>query len=202
MKIVCIGRNYLPHIKELSNKIPAEPVIFMKPKSSIAFLNKHVKYPRFTEELEYEAEVVIKISKNGSKIKESEARNFFEEWTIGVDLTARDIQRKLKKEGLPWERAKAFDNSAILGDFVPVPFEDLHDSIFEFYQNEERVQLGNTGDMIFSIEQIIAHVSRYFRLQMGDLIFTGTPAGTGLILPYDNFEGKLNGETLLRFTVI
>ncbi|HTO14745.1 MAG TPA: fumarylacetoacetate hydrolase family protein [Edaphocola sp.] len=202
MKIVCIGRNFLQHINELSNKVPSEPVIFMKPKSAIAFLNKHIKYPRFTEELEYEAEVVLKISKNGSRIPESEARNFFNEWTIGVDLTARDIQRKLKNEGLPWEKAKAFDNSAIIGDFVSVPFEELYDSYFELYKNEEQVQIGRTDDMIFSFEKIISYASQFFRLQMGDLIFTGTPAGTGMILPYDNFEGKLNGATLLQFTVI
>lgn len=201
MKIICIGRNYLPHIKELQNEVPKEPVIFMKPKTAIANLGFPVYYPKFTEELHYEAEVVIRICKNGARITESNARNYFKEWTVGLDLTARDLQTKLKKSGLPWEISKSFDNSAILGDFVPVPFDKLHDTNFELYQNEERVQLGNTKDMIFSIEQIIAYVSQFFTLQMGDLIFTGTPEGVGMVLPYDEFEGRLDGKTLLKVTI-
>ncbi len=201
MKIICIGRNYLEHIKELNNKVPKEPVIFFKPKTAIANLGFPVYYPKFTDDLEYEAEVVIKICKNGSKIKEDQARNYFREWTVGLDLTARDIQTKLKKQGLPWELSKAFDNSAILGEFVPVPFDQLHSSEFELLQNGERVQIGNTKDMIFSFEKIIAYVSNFFTLQMGDLIFTGTPEGVGTILPYDEFEAKLNGISLLRFEI-
>jgi acylpyruvate hydrolase len=201
MKIICIGRNYLSHIEELKNEIPKEPVIFMKPKTAVANLGFQVYYPNFTEDLQFEAEVVVKICKNGKRIKAENARDYFKEWTIGLDLTARDIQTKLKKQGLPWELAKAFDNSAVIGNFVPVPYDTMYDTTFELYQNEERVQLGNTKDMIHSIEQIIAYVSKFFTLQMGDLIFTGTPEGVGMILPYDEFEGKLGGESLLKFTI-
>lgn len=201
MKIICIGRNYIEHIKELDNKVPKEPVIFLKPKTAIANLGFPVYYPKFTDDLQYEAEVVIKICKNGARIKEDQARNYFKEWTVGLDLTARDLQTKLKKQGLPWELSKAFDNSAILGDFVPVPYDTMQNTKFELFQNEERVQLGNTKDMIFPVEKIIAYVSKYFTLQMGDLIFTGTPAGVGTILPYDEFEAKLNGVSLLRFEI-
>lgn len=201
MKIICVGRNYLPHIRELSNEVPTESVVFLKPKTAIANLAHTVYYPEFSEDLQYEAEVVIKIAKNGHGIKESKARDYFKEWTIGLDLTARDLQTKLKKKGLPWEISKAFDNSAVLGAFVPIPFDLLDQTEFELFQDEKRVQLGNTGDMIFSFEKIVAYVSQFFTLQMGDLIFTGTPEGVGMILPYDEFEGKLNGETLLRFTM-
>lgn len=201
MKIICIGRNYIEHIKELNNKVPKEPVIFLKPKTAIANLGFPVYYPKFTDDLQYEAEVVIKICKNGARIKEDQARNYFKEWTVGLDLTARDLQTKLKKQGLPWELSKAFDNSAILGEFVPVPYDTMHSTEFELLQNEERVQLGNTKDMIFSVEKLIAYVSKYFTLQMGDLIFTGTPAGVGTILPYDEFEAKLDGVSLLRFEI-
>lgn len=201
MKIICIGRNYLEHIHEKNNNIPKEPVVFLKPKTAIANLGFPVYYPKFTDDLEYEAEVVVKICKNGSKIKEDQAKNYFREWTVGLDLTARDIQTKLKKQGLPWELSKAFDSSAILGDFVPIPFDKLHNSEFELYQNGERVQIGNTKNMIFSIEKIIAFVSEFFTLQMGDLIFTGTPEGVGTILPYDEFEARLNGDSLLHFEI-
>lgn len=201
MKIICIGRNYVEHINELQNQIPKEPVIFMKPKSAIANLGFPVHYPKFTEDLQYEAEVVVKICKNGARIKEELARNYIKEWTIGLDLTARDIQTRLKKSGLPWELSKAFDNSAILGTFVDIPFDKMDSSTFSLTQNGETVQEGNTKDMIYSIEKIIAFVSNYFTLQMGDLIFTGTPKGVGMILPYDEFEGKLNNQNLLKFEI-
>lgn len=201
MKIICIGRNYLSHIEELKNEIPKEPVIFMKPKTAVANLGFQIYYPTFTEDLQFEAEVVVRICKNGKRIKAENAKEYFKEWTIGLDLTARDIQTKLKKQGLPWELAKSFDNSAVLGTFVPVPYDKMYDTSFELYQNEERVQLGNTKNMIYNIEQIIAYVSKFFTLQMGDLIFTGTPEGVGMILPYDEFEGKLGGESLLKFTI-
>ncbi len=202
MKIICVGRNYLEHINELSNQVPSEPVIFMKPKTAIANLAFPVYYPKFTDDLQFEAELVVKICKNGKRISESNARQYYNAWTVGLDLTARDLQSKLKKKGLPWELSKAFDNSAILGRFVPIPQDaDINATTFELFVNGEKAQTGYVKDMIFSIDKIIHFVSQYVTLQMGDLIFTGTPAGVGTVLPYDNFVGTLNGETLLEFEI-
>ncbi len=193
MKIFCIGRNYRAHIEELNNKTPEAPVVFMKPKSALARINHPIKYPDFTENLHYEAEIVYKICKNGKNIPANEAHQYYNEWTLGVDLTARDLQENLKKNGLPWEIAKSFDNSAFVGEFLPVS-ADRKNTIFEFYVNEELKQKGNTADMIYDIDEIIAYISTYFSIQIGDLIFTGTPAGVGALLPYDTVRGVLNGQ--------
>jgi acylpyruvate hydrolase len=192
MKIVCIGRNYAEHAKELNNPLPKEPVIFMKPKSALARLGVPVHYPQFTDNLQYECEVVLRICKNGRHIPEKFARQYFDQWTVGIDFTARDIQNKLKDAGLPWERAKAFDDSAVVGTFVPVDDANLYNTGFSLNQNEIVVQEGNTADLIFSFEYLISYISQYFTLQIGDLIFTGTPKGVGAVLPYDKLEGFLN----------
>lgn len=201
MKIICIGRNYVAHVLELKNEIPSSPVIFLKPKTALVHQSYPVHYPEFTDDLQYEAEVVLRICKNGKNIAERHARNYYDKWTIGIDFTARDLQTKLKKQGLPWEMAKAFDGSCVVGDFVDIP-KDMKNVPFELYQNEEKVQSGNTDNMIFSFDKIVSFVSKYFTLQMGDLVFTGTPEGVGPVLPYDELVGKLNGAELLKVTII
>ncbi len=192
MKIFCIGRNYRAHIDELQNNVPAEPVIFMKPKSALARQNFPINYPPFSDNVHYEAEVVLKISKNGKNIPLSDTHNYYQEWSLGVDFTARDLQDSLKKQGLPWEKAKSFDNSAFVGTFLPVSPDKK--ASFEFYVNDELKQSGHTDEMIFDFSHIIHHISLYFSLQIGDLIFTGTPQGVGPILPFDEIRGVLNGE--------
>ena len=202
MKIICIGRNYVEHAKELQNEVPSEPVIFIKPKTALAHPHLQIHYPEFTDDLQFEAEVVLKISKNGKFIKERAARQYFDQWTIGIDFTARDVQTRLKAKGLPWELAKAFDGSAAVGQFVPVPDGPLTHYDFALQVNDKTVQQGNTGQMIFSFEKIISYASKYFTLQIGDLIFTGTPAGVGPVLPYDQLNGFLDGEHLLNVEII
>jgi 2-keto-4-pentenoate hydratase/2-oxohepta-3-ene-1,7-dioic acid hydratase in catechol pathway len=202
MKIICIGRNYADHAKELGNQVPDEPVIFMKPKSALLAPGAAFYYPAFTNELHYECELVVKISKNGKFIPKQSARQYYEEVTLGIDFTARDIQDKLKKKGLPWEKAKAFDHSAAVGDFVPWESLPNHQDIhFTMQLNGQQVQEGFTRDMLFSIDDIIAHASEYFTLNIGDLIFTGTPAGVGECSVTDRFEGFLEGKKVLDVEV-
>lgn len=201
MKIICIGRNYKDHIRELNNTLPEEPVVFLKPKSSIVVPPLPVLYPEFTDNLQYECEVILKVCKNGKQISERSAGRYYEEWSVGIDFTARDLQNKLKSQGLPWECAKAFDGSAVLGAFVPVPIKSRYQSTFSLSQNGKQVQYGDTGDLIFSFEKIISYVSRFFTLQIGDIIFTGTPAGVGAVLPYDTLEAFLNDQKLLTVEV-
>lgn len=199
MKIICIGRNYIEHAKELNNDVPDMPVIFMKPKNAILLPNKPFFYPEFTDRIDYECEVVIKVSKNGKYIQEKFAHKYYNEITVGIDLTARDLQKELKSKGLPWELAKAFDASAIVGDFVPItPEMNLQDLSFELKRNDSTVQQGHTGKMIFNINEIIEFVSQYITINIGDLIFTGTPAGVGPINVYDSFDGYLEGQHLLH----
>lgn len=202
MKIICIGRNYVDHAKELGNQVPDEPVIFMKPKSALLPPGAAFYYPGFTNELHYECELVVKIAKNGKFIDRRNANLYYNEVTLGIDFTARDVQDKLKKKGLPWEKAKAFDHSAAVGEFVP--WESINnpsDIHFTFLKNGEMVQEGFTKDMLFPINEIIAHVSEYFTLNIGDLIFTGTPAGVGECVVTDQFEALLEGRKLLEIEV-
>lgn len=201
MKIFCIGRNYAEHAKELNNPLPKEPVIFMKPKSALARPGLPVHYPEFTDNLQYECEIVLRICKNGRQIAQKHARQYFDQWSVGIDFTARDVQTRLKEQGLPWEIAKAFDDSAVVGTFVPIQQELLYSSSFSLSVNNELVQRGHTSDLLFSFEKLISHISRYFTLQIGDLIFTGTPKGVGPVLPYDVLEGYLNHEKLLEVEV-
>jgi len=202
MKIICVGRNYADHAKELGNQVPDEPVIFLKPKNALLTPGNNLFYPAFTNELHYECELVIKICKNGKFISAHKAHNYYEEVTLGIDFTARDVQDKLKKNGLPWEKAKAFDSSAAVGTFIPITsLPDLSDISFDFYKNGEKVQEGHTRDMLFSIDAIIADVTQYFSLNIGDLIFTGTPPGVGECVISDNFKGVLEGQEVLNLSV-
>lgn len=202
MKIICVGRNYAAHASELGNDIPDEPVIFMKPKSALLQSHTPFYYPEFTNELHYECELVLRVCKNGKYIQERHAGNYYNAITVGIDFTARDIQDELKKKGLPWEKAKAFDNSAAVGKFVDItPAVNKKNINFHFLKNGEKVQVGNSGQMIFSFDQIIAHVSNYFSLNIGDLIFTGTPAGVGECVVGDELEAYIETEMLLKMEV-
>ncbi len=202
MKIFCVGRNYVEHAKELGNDVPDEPVIFLKPKS--AFLQPHMPfyYPEFTNELHYEAELVLRISKNGKYIQEKHANKYYNGISIGIDFTARDIQNELKAKGLPWEKAKAWDNSAAVGKFIDIkPELDTNNINFCLYKNKELVQQANSSQMIFDFNQIIANISMYFSLNIGDLVYTGTPAGVGELVVGDELEGFIEDDSLLELTV-
>ncbi|MEI7736031.1 MAG: fumarylacetoacetate hydrolase family protein [Ferruginibacter sp.] len=202
MKIICVGRNYADHAKELGNDIPDEPVIFMKPKSALLQSHTPFYYPEFSNELHYECELVLRVCKNGKYIQERHAANYYNGITVGIDFTARDIQDELKKKGLPWEKAKAFDNSAAVGKFIDVtPAMNRKNINFSFYKNKELVQQANSGEMIFSIDALIANISNYFSLNIGDLIFTGTPAGVGECVVGDLLEAYLEKDNLLTVEV-
>lgn len=200
MKIICIGRNYKEHAEELGNSIPENPVIFMKPNT--ALLKNHEFYlPEFSKDVHYELEVVIKVSKAGKYILEQNAHKYYEEFSLGIDFTARDLQSELKSKGLPWELAKAFDGSAVVGSFKNKKDYSLQNLNFSLHKNRAIVQDGNTADMIFTVDHIIAFVSKYFTLRVGDLIFTGTPKGVGRIIENDRLEGFLGDEKLLDIKV-
>lgn len=202
MKIICIGRNYAEHAKELNNDVPSQPVIFMKPKNAILLPGKPFYYPEFSDNVQYECELVVKICKNGRYVNAKFADKYYNEVTVGIDFTARDLQQELKSKGLPWELAKAFDGSAAVGQFVPItPDISFNDLPFELIKNGERVQTGKASDMIFNINQIIEFVSQYITVNIGDLIFTGTPAGVGPVDVYDTLEGYLAGEKLLHVDI-
>ena len=202
MKIICVGRNYIDHAKELGNDVPTEPVIFMKPKSALIQAHTPFYYPEFTNELHYECELVVRICKNGKYIQERHAPNYYNAITVGIDFTARDIQQELKKKGLPWEKAKAFDNSAAIGKFIEMtPAINKKNINFSFLKNDEIVQKGNSGEMIFSIDFLVSHISNYFSLNIGDVIFTGTPAGVGECSVGDILEALMENESLLKIDV-
>jgi len=202
MKIIAIGRNYAEHAKELNNPVPTSPVIFMKPDTALLKDNKPFYHPDFSQDVHHEIEVVLKISKEGKHISEKFAANYYEEIALGIDFTARDIQQRQKEKGLPWELAKAFDNSAPVSNFLPkAQFADLYALNFNLDVNGESRQVGNTKDLIFSFEFIIAFVSRYITLKKGDLIFTGTPQGVAKVNVGDRLEGYLEGEKLLDFYI-
>ncbi|WP_443939939.1 fumarylacetoacetate hydrolase family protein [Pedobacter sp. MW01-1-1] len=202
MKIIAIGRNYSEHAKELNNPIPTVPVIFLKPDTAVLKDNKPFYLPDFSNDIHFELEVVLKISKEGKHIAEKFASNYYEEIGLGIDFTARDIQSKHKEKGLPWELAKGFDNSAPISTFIPkAEFEDLYNLNFELKINNERRQKGCTKDLLFSFEKIISFVSQYITLKKGDLIFTGTPEGVGKVQQGDKLEAWLEGKQLLNFDV-
>lgn len=190
------------HAKELNNAVPTEPVFFMKPDSAILNNNKPFFIPEFTQEVHHELEVVVKINRLGKYIEEQYAPRYYNEIGLGIDFTARDVQHKLKEKGLPWEKAKAFDGSAPLGKFMPVEnFNDLQDINFRLDVNGETRQQGNTRDMLFTINQLISHVSKYVTLKIGDLIFTGTPEGVGPVNINDRLEAWIEGEKMMDFLV-
>ena len=202
MKFLCIGRNYAEHAKELGNEVPDEPVIFIKPKSALLQPNSPFYYPEFTNELHYECEVVLRICKNGKYLQERAASKYYDAISVGIDFTARDIQADLKKKGLPWEKAKAWDNSAVLGKWAPIPENfDKSNVQFSMKKNGELVQNCHTKDMIHNFDKIIAHVSNYFSLNIGDVIFTGTPAGVGECVVGDELEGFLGNDSMFKLTI-
>lgn len=202
MKIICIGRNYVEHAKELNNPVPTRPVFFMKPDTALLQKNNPFFYPEFSKDIHYETELVLKICKNGRHIEERFAYNYYNEIGIGIDFTARDIQAECKAKGLPWEIAKAFDQAAPLGKFLPISkFPDLNNINFSLKINNEIRQDGNSTDMIFSFDQIIAYISMFITLRTGDLIFTGTPEGVGPTKIDDHFEAYIENEKLLDFNV-
>lgn len=199
MKIICVGRNYLDHAAELNNPVPEQPLLFMKPPTALLREGKPFYIPAFTKEVHYELELVLKICKNGKYIEKQFASSYYEEVSLGIDFTARDLQQKLKSKGHPWEIAKGFDYSAAIGKWIPFTEEmKQQDLQFTMEKNGQIVQKGNTADMIFSIDALIVHMSRYFKLQYGDLIFTGTPAGVGKIEIGDAYKGFLGEQELLN----
>ena len=202
MKIICIGRNYLNHAKELNNPVPKEPVVFFKPDSAILRNNQSFYHPDFSNNIQHEIEVVFKINRLGKNISKIFANKYYNEVGIGIDFTARDIQEKCKKGGLPWEKAKSFDGSAPIGMFLPKnKIKNINKINFHLALNGETVQSGNTKDMIFDIDDIISYVSQFYTLKIGDLIFTGTPAGIGPVKINDRLQCYLENELLLDFKV-
>ncbi len=202
MKIFCIGRNYVAHAIELGNKISDEPVVFLKPKTALLKPNAPFYYPEFTNELHYECELVLRICKNGKCINKKYAHQYYDAISLGIDFTARDIQNHLKQNGLPWEKAKAWDGSAVAGEWCPASdFSQLKDINFGLYKNDELVQQGNSGKMMYSFNTILANISKYFSLNIGDIVFTGTPPGVGEALPGDKLEGILEDRIVLNLTI-
>jgi 2-keto-4-pentenoate hydratase/2-oxohepta-3-ene-1,7-dioic acid hydratase in catechol pathway len=202
MKIFCVGRNYADHAKELGNAVPEEPVIFMKPKSALLQPHTPFYYPEFSNELHYEAELVLRISKNGKYIQERHASKYYNAITVGIDFTARDVQTELKSKGLPWEKAKAWDNSAVTGKWTDITTDMLRKPInFSLVSNGKVVQNGDSSKMIFGFDRIVENISQYFSLNIGDLIFTGTPAGVGECVVGDMLEGYLEKEKMFDLEI-
>jgi 2-keto-4-pentenoate hydratase/2-oxohepta-3-ene-1,7-dioic acid hydratase in catechol pathway len=200
MKIICIGRNYAEHAKEMNSDVPTEPVFFMKPDTSILKNGSDFYYPDFTKDLHHECELVIKIDKNGKNIAEKFADKYYSSMSLGIDFTARDLQAECKSKGLPWEKAKSFEHSApISTDWVSA--DNLIEAKFSLKKNGELVQSGAVTDMIFNINQIISYVSQYMTLKTGDLIYTGTPSGVGPVVIGDKLEGFLNGQKMFEFDI-
>ncbi len=201
MKIICIGRNYTEHIEELANEKPKEPVIFLKPDSAIVLKNNPFIIPPFSDDVHYEVEVLIKINRVGRHIDQKFAHKYYREVGLGIDFTARDLQSKLKEKGLPWEKAKAFDGSALISKFLPKEEVDLNELSFQLFKNGDLVQDGNTANMLWKIDEIIAYVSQFFTLKIGDVIFTGTPAGVGKVAPNDVLIGNLGDKEIFKIKI-
>jgi 2-keto-4-pentenoate hydratase/2-oxohepta-3-ene-1,7-dioic acid hydratase in catechol pathway len=201
MKFICIGRNYAEHAKELNNAIPAEPVIFFKPETALLVGRQPFFYPEFSKDIHYECEIVFRINRLGKNIQKKFAHRYYDEIGLGIDFTARDLQNDLKSKGLPWEKAKGFDGSAVLGKFIPLAdIKNKSNIEFQLLKNGTIVQCGFSKDMIFDIDAIIEHVSQFVTLKIGDVIFTGTPAGVGPVAVGDQLEGLLEGE--LNFSLM
>jgi len=202
MKIICIGRNYAKHIEELQNERPEEPVVFMKPDSAVLLKQHPFVIPEFSEDIHHEIEIIVKINKVGKYIEPKFAHKYYDEISVGIDFTARDLQEKLKAKGLPWEKAKAFDGSAVIGEFLPKKqFSSMENITFELTNNNQTVQMGDSGLMLWKIDELISYVSQYFTLKIGDIIFTGTPEGVAVVKPDDVLEGFLEGQKLFRIQV-
>ena len=202
MRLFCIGRNYAEHAKELGNKLPENPVLFMKPDTAIVRERMPFFLPDFSKEMNYETEIVLKIAKNGKAIEERFAKKYYNELTVGIDFTARDLQNELKAKGLPWEISKAFDGSAVVGKFITKEkFEDIYNINFSLQNHGTLLQKGNTKDLIFSFEKIISYISQFFLLREGDLIYTGTPAGVGNVKIGDLLDGFIEDKKLFTCRV-
>lgn len=202
MKLICAGRNYSEHIEELKNNRPESPVLFIKPDSAILPKEQDFFIPEFSECIHYEVELLVKIKKVGKHISEAFAPRYYDEISLGIDFTARDLQDELKSKGLPWEKAKGFDGSAVIGSWVSKEkFSDLRNLNFSLEKNGNPVQEGNTAHMLWSIDQLIAYTSTFFTLKKGDILFTGTPAGVGQVAPNDYLSGKLEGKILFSLNV-
>ena len=200
MKIICIGRNYADHAAEMNSPVPTQPLVFMKPPSALLVNNKPFYYPDFTKNLHYEGELVIKVCKNGRHIATEFASDYYNEMAFGFDLTARDLQAKCKEKGHPWEIAKGFDGSAVLSSFIPITPKETPIEI-KTVLNGEMVQHGSTSDLVFNFDALIVYVSKYFKLQMGDIIFTGTPAGVGPLKIGDMLEGFINDQKMIECAI-
>lgn len=202
MKIICIGRNYTKHIEELQNEKPAEPIIFLKPDTAILPKNFPFFIPEFSTDIHHEVEILVKINRVGKHIDPKFAHKYYDEIGLGIDFTARDVQERLKEKGLPWEKSKAFDGSAVIGDFLPKSqFNSLENITFELTSNGKQVQIGNTSHMLWKIDELISYISQYFTLKIGDIIFTGTPEGVERVNPEDVLEGFIEGQKLFRIQV-
>lgn len=201
MKIICIGRNYAKHIEELENERPDEPVIFMKPDSAVLLKNNPFIIPPFSQDIHYEVELIVKINRIGKFIDKKFAHKYYEEIGLGIDFTARDLQNKLKEKGLPWEKAKAFDGSAVVGNFCAKKELNVNRIRFQLIRNDEIVQDGDSSHMLWKIDEIIAYVSQFFTLKIGDLIFTGTPEGVGKVQANDVLKGHLEGKEMFSIKV-
>jgi len=202
VKIICIGRNYVKHIEELQNERPDEPVVFMKPDSAVLLKQHPFVIPEFSSDIHHEVEILVKINKVGKYIEPKFAHKYYDEIGLGIDFTARDLQSKLKEKGLPWEKAKSFDGSAVIGDFLPKKlFNSLENINFELKNNNNTVQKGNTKYMLWKIDELIAHVSQYFTLKIGDIIFTGTPEGVAIVKSNDVLEGYIEEKRMFKIQV-
>ncbi|WP_438963457.1 fumarylacetoacetate hydrolase family protein [Winogradskyella sp.] len=202
MKLICIGRNYTKHIEELENEKPSDPVIFLKPDTSILLKKQPFFIPEFSDEVHHEVEVLVKIKKVGKYIDKKFAHKYYDEIGLGIDFTARDLQSKLKSKGLPWEKAKAFDGAAVIGKWLPkIQFADIDNINFSLKKNEEQVQTGNTRLMLWKINELIEYVSKYFTLKIGDIIFTGTPAGVGKVFANDQLKGYIEDQEIFSIKI-
>lgn len=201
MKIICIGRNYVDHAKELSNPVPKQPLVFMKPSTALLINNDPLYYPEFTQDLHYEGEIVLHICRNGRHVQSEFAHTYYDKIGFGIDFTARDVQQRCKEKGHPWEIAKGFDKSAGMSKLIDKEGFDMKELRFETHLNGEIVQSGNTRDLIFDFDYIISYVSQYFKLHIGDLIYTGTPAGVGAVKIGDQLEGFIEGTKMLSCSI-
>jgi 2-keto-4-pentenoate hydratase/2-oxohepta-3-ene-1,7-dioic acid hydratase in catechol pathway len=202
VKLICIGRNYAKHIEELQNERPDEPVVFLKPDSAILLKQHPFVIPEFSSDIHHEIELIVKISKVGKYIEPKFAHKYYEEISVGIDFTARDLQQKLKDKGLPWEKSKAFDGSAVIGSFISKKvFSSLESINFELTNNGKTVQKGNSSLMLWKIDELIAYVSQYFTLKIGDIIFTGTPEGVAVVQPNDVLEGFIENKKVFRINI-
>lgn len=202
MKIICIGRNYAEHIKELENEKPTDPVVFLKPDTSILLKKQPFFIPDFSNDVHYEVEILVKINRIGKHIDRKFAHKYYDEIGLGIDFTARDLQSELKSKGLPWEKAKSFDGAAVVGKWIPVSdIKDVNAIEFSLKKNDNFVQLGNSSHMLWKIDELIEYVSKYFTLKIGDIIFTGTPAGVGKVIANDKLKGFIEDKEMFSITV-